>query len=237
MPTYYDVLGINESATHDEIKKAHRVAVKKYHPDINGTSQAEEMFKLIQEAYETLIDENLRKNYDFMIKIRKHQEEEKAKKYQQTKQESYDRPKEAEPSFKEPKKTQQHQKQTVSASNDSNVPNNRKKERRTFSGRTPVLHFSLISALRKIVYILLLLVIPASIAYLQQGFNEMLLYYGWLIVFFVFSKLVFAFLSIVIVICFISGLLQGEGTYVLISVLAFITLYFIFFLIKPDMFE
>ena len=57
----YSVLGIDRSATDDEVKKAYRNLVRKYHPDKNpGNKAAEDMFKIVQEAYDQVMDE--RKN-------------------------------------------------------------------------------------------------------------------------------------------------------------------------------
>lgn len=62
---YYEVLGVEKSASADEIKKAYRKAAVKYHPDKNpGDKEAEEKFKEAAEAYDVLSNEQKRARYD-----------------------------------------------------------------------------------------------------------------------------------------------------------------------------
>ena len=64
MNNYYEILEVSKDANQDEIKKAYKKLAKKFHPDINKESGAEEKFKKINEAYEVLSDETKRKEYD-----------------------------------------------------------------------------------------------------------------------------------------------------------------------------
>lgn len=60
----YDTLGVSQSASADEIKKAYRRLARKYHPDINKEAEAEDKFKEINAAYEILSDTSKRSQYD-----------------------------------------------------------------------------------------------------------------------------------------------------------------------------
>ena len=63
---YYSILGVDKNASSDDIKKAYRTLVKKYHPDLHpGDKEAAEKFKEINEANEVLSDDKKRKQYDF----------------------------------------------------------------------------------------------------------------------------------------------------------------------------
>ena len=62
---YYEILGVSRDASLDEIKKAYRKLAMEYHPDRNkGSKRAENKFKKINEAYDTLSDEKKRAEYD-----------------------------------------------------------------------------------------------------------------------------------------------------------------------------
>ncbi|MCB1246621.1 MAG: DnaJ domain-containing protein [Acidimicrobiia bacterium] len=62
---YYATLGVSKDATSDDIKKAFRSLARQFHPDRNkGDTSAEDRFKDVNEAYETLRDPETRKEYD-----------------------------------------------------------------------------------------------------------------------------------------------------------------------------
>src|SRR5574343_415238 len=65
MKDFYKILGVERNSSEDEIKKAYRKLAVKYHPDKNqGNKEAEEKFKEIAEAYDTLGDAEKKRNYD-----------------------------------------------------------------------------------------------------------------------------------------------------------------------------
>jgi molecular chaperone DnaJ len=67
---FYEILGVKESASQEEVKKAYRKLAKQHHPDANlGNPQAAERFKSIGEAYSVLSNPEKRKQYDQMKKL------------------------------------------------------------------------------------------------------------------------------------------------------------------------
>jgi molecular chaperone DnaJ len=61
---HYDVLGVDKTATPEEIKKAYRRMAREFHPDVNPGKEAEDKFKEVTHAYEVLSDPAQRQNYD-----------------------------------------------------------------------------------------------------------------------------------------------------------------------------
>lgn len=67
MKSYYEILGVSEDATQEEIKSAYRKLAKKYHPDSKDDDPtAKARFQEISEAYAALSDPELRRKYDYM---------------------------------------------------------------------------------------------------------------------------------------------------------------------------
>jgi curved DNA-binding protein CbpA len=66
---YYRILGVNQGASAQDIKKAFRQLALRYHPDRNpgDVKEAEEKFKEINEAYEVLGDEQKKRQYDRLL--------------------------------------------------------------------------------------------------------------------------------------------------------------------------
>jgi DnaJ-class molecular chaperone len=66
MQVYYRILSITDDAGKDEIKKAFRRLAFQFHPDLNpgNQQQSESQFKIVKKAYDILIDENKRWQYD-----------------------------------------------------------------------------------------------------------------------------------------------------------------------------
>jgi molecular chaperone DnaJ len=61
---YYALLGVSQSASYHEIRRAYRKLARRYHPDKNSSSLAEEMIKRVNAAFEVLSDISKRKEYD-----------------------------------------------------------------------------------------------------------------------------------------------------------------------------
>ncbi|MBL7884773.1 MAG: DnaJ domain-containing protein [Bacteroidia bacterium] len=67
MYDFYKILEIQRTASVEEIKRAYRAKAKIVHPDVNNSPKANEIFLVINEAYETLIDDNKRYLYDIKL--------------------------------------------------------------------------------------------------------------------------------------------------------------------------
>jgi len=69
MKNFYTALGLNNSATPEEIRRAYRTLARRYHPDVNPGQESSNKFKLISEAYRTLQDPARRKDYDLKLEL------------------------------------------------------------------------------------------------------------------------------------------------------------------------
>jgi DnaJ-class molecular chaperone len=69
MLNHYETLGLLNSATTEEIRRAYRILARRYHPDVNPGHKNEETFRLIAEAYAILSDGEKRKQYDLEFEV------------------------------------------------------------------------------------------------------------------------------------------------------------------------
>ena len=89
MKNYYEILEVSENASQEVIEKAYKTLAKKYHPDTWPRDKiffAESKFKEITEAYNTLSNENARKDYDLKIGIGNSSDEKYNKLYSENEQ-------------------------------------------------------------------------------------------------------------------------------------------------------
>lgn len=96
MKTLYEILGVSETATSEEIKKAYRKLAKEHHPDTNSDWSEEEkkmhaeFFSEITDAYEILINEETRKDYDEKLKEKRSKRSRTSKNNSNYYEEDYD---------------------------------------------------------------------------------------------------------------------------------------------------
>ncbi len=70
MYDFYKILGVERNASVAEIKIAYRRKAKLYHPDVNSSESAHDFFTVLNEANDTLCDENKRRRYDLKLEYK-----------------------------------------------------------------------------------------------------------------------------------------------------------------------
>lgn len=91
MKNYYEILEVNETASQEVIERVYKLLAKKYHPDMNldNPKEAEEKFKEVTTAYETLSNPDKRKKYDEELSYERQQQNEVNSYTNTTTQETY----------------------------------------------------------------------------------------------------------------------------------------------------
>ena len=80
---YYELLGVSKDVTEEEIRKAYKIQMKKWHPDINQSPDAMDMSMKINEAKEVLLDPLKRKDYDDFLNKKEEQTYQRYSNYKQ----------------------------------------------------------------------------------------------------------------------------------------------------------
>lgn len=208
---YYEVLGVEEDASGQDIKQSFRHLAKKFHPDLNNQSGSEEIFKLIQKAYEVLSDNDLRAEYDSILEQKR---------------------------VKEDEDTQISSKKSVFDEGYvfKTMPVTKAEYDQIYRTKWYE-EINFISLIRKLIALLFLVVGPAFYMIDTGSWNNVILYYGWLILFNLFSKLLYSLTSFGLLIWFIISLFQGNGRNVLIALGVYLLITLIFWLLVPHTFS
>ena len=73
---YYEILGVSKNASQDDIKKAYKEQAKKWHPDVNKSPIASDMFKKVKEAYDVLSNSITKDAYNDNSRVRPERKDE-----------------------------------------------------------------------------------------------------------------------------------------------------------------
>lgn len=188
---YYEVLGVCEAADFEEIKKAYRKMARKYHHDMNRTLGSDELFMIVQEAYEVLGDETKRADYDASRTI-----------HEYTKSADYE--------------------------DDFN-----------YRDYKPVkVPFSILTIIRVLIGLFFLVLIPYGVSYKNPTWlNDLVIYYGWLIVLYLFTKIIYGLTSLGLIIWLIISLVNKQGMNVIFAIGAFFVFSLFVWIINPAVFD
>lgn len=214
---YYEILGLSEDATDQDIKKSYRSLVKKFHPDINSKTGSEEIFMIIQEAYEVLVDPSLREKYDEIL----------SRKYDNEDYEEYED--DSSPGYKE----EEYSKVRRSPVKDYQTYT----YTTTYKTNRSYLNINFISIIRWIIAVVFLIFLPASYIYDTGNWNQLILYYGWVILFNIFSKLIYLLTFTGLFIWFIVSLVQKNGKNVLMAIGTYLLVSLVFWILFPNTFS
>lgn len=221
---YYEIFNVPMNADTSEIKKAYRKLAKKFHPDINKDPGSDELFMMIQEAYETLTDENARKEYNKTINKNKSKKEQS--------ESSSDESKTASNKAQNKSKSNQHAdnySKTVYYHFTENHPK--------FTRYRPIKRFNFLSVIRKIIGVLFLIIIPLLLKIGEFSWNQIILYYGWILLFFIVKKILFGLTNFGLFIWFVVSLFQGNSINVLYSLGSIVVLGLIYLILSPEEFQ
>lgn len=225
---YYEVLGMNRDVTSTDIKKAYRELAKKYHPDLNKQQGSEEIFKIIQEAYETLIDPDKRKNYDAMNINNDHEFDTNSENSNYSNENSDNSDKSNDDNTNSNSYTSYSETENT-YENYNNVDYNYKSVRSGFT-------FS--KLVRGLFAFAFLIAIPfIELVFYSHNLNNILLYYGWLLIAYIFTKWIYSLTVLGLFIWFIVSLFEGKGILLIYIIIIFFVVSLIVWIIRPSLFD
>lgn len=215
---YYEILGLDSECDDSEIKMAYRSYVKRYHPDVNKNTGSEEIFMIIQEAYECLINPDSREIYDMEL----NHDNTKFNDFEDTNRES-----------------------DKKSSKDNYEQNEYQIKKFSFDFSLPKIDFDLenfgrglLIAIRAIIFVLALFVIPFfEFRASGWGLNELLIYYGWVLLLYCLTGIIYSITTLGLIISFIYHLFQGDGITAMLMIPAFLIVSLVVFIIKPSFFD
>ncbi|MFV0255361.1 MAG: J domain-containing protein [Erysipelotrichaceae bacterium] len=215
---YYEILDISPDCADSEIKKAYRNCVKKYHPDVNKNAGSNEIFMIIQEAYECLINPESRQIYDRELNYNNS----KFNDFENTNSES-----------------------DIKHSKDNYEQNDYQMKKFRFNFSLPAINFDfedfgsgLLVIIRVIIFVIALLIIPFfEFRASAWDLNELLIYYGWALFLYCLTGIIYYITTLGLIISFIYHLFQGDGITAMLMIPAFLVMSLVVFIIKPSFFD
>lgn len=215
---YYEILGLDSDCDQSEIKKAYRIYVKRYHPDVNKNTGSEEIFMIIQEAYECLINPDSREIYDMEL----NHNNTKFNDFEGTNRES-----------------------NKKYSNDNYEEDEHQIKNYRFDFTLTDTGFDLedfgrglLKAIRVIIFVLALFVIPFfEFRASEWGLNELMIYYGWALLLYCLTGIIYSITTLGLIFSFIYHLFQGDGITAMLMIPAFLIVSLVVFIIKPSFFD
>lgn len=191
--TFYETLGVSQQATKAEIKTAYRTLSKKFHPDLNKQFGSDEIFMEIQKAYETLGNDEKRKEYDKTLFSDGNDEQEE---YEEEEPEDWD--------------YYEYNSSTNTGTYYKTTPTKKGISYYVETIKDKISDLPFINTLRVIVWFLIL-ISPINEFLKTNDINNLALYYVGCFLFFAFGKIILVIINFLFLVMVIVTFFNGEG--------------------------